>query len=126
MITIKQKGDFSLTSAFLKRIVDRDFFEKLNEYGQRGVDALASATPKDTGLTAQSWRYRILTPLVGSAKIEWYNTNVNKGVPIAIIIQYGHGTGNGAYVEGIDYVNPAMHLVFDEIADSVWNEVVRK
>lgn len=126
MITFKQKGDFSLTSSFLKRITDKDYMKNLDEYGRRGVEALANATPKDTGLTASSWSYNIITPVLGSARIEWSNSNVNKGVPIAIIIQYGHGTGSGAYVEGVDYINPAMKSVFDNIANDIWDKVVRR
>lgn len=95
-------------------------------YGQAGVEALASATPKDTGTTAASWTYKVVKPFLGTARIEWHNTNINKGVPIAVIIQYGHGTGSGAYVEGVDYINPAIKPVFNDIANHIWEEVVRE
>lgn len=125
MITFTQKGDFSLTNRWLHRMSTKEFLNKLDTYGQMGVDALSAATPVRTGLTASSWEYKVVKPLFGKAKIEWSNSNVNKGVPIAVIIQYGHGTGTGAYVEGIDYVNPAMKPVFDEIANNIWEEVIR-
>lgn len=126
MITFTQKGDFSLTSRWLHRMSTKEFLDKLDIYGQAGVEALSAATPQRTGVTATSWEYKVIKPLFGTARIEWHNTNVNKGVPIAIIIQYGHGTGTGAYVEGIDYVNPAMKPVFDDIANHIWEEVVRE
>lgn len=126
MITFTQKGDFSLTSRWLHRMSTKEFLNKLDMYGQAGVEALASATPKDTGTTAASWTYKVVKPFLGTARIEWHNTNINKGVPIAVIIQYGHGTGSGAYVEGVDYINPAIKPVFNDIANHIWEEVVKE
>lgn len=121
MIKLKQKGDFKRTVAFMEKacnLFNRSIFDK---YGEEGVLALQQATPKDTGLTAASWSYEIVKR-DGSVSIEFHNTNFNKGVPIAIILQYGHGTGTGGWVEGIDYINPALKPVFDEIAEKVWKE----
>ena len=97
----------------------------LNHYAQMGVDALKSATPVDTGKTADSWYYEIHKSISGIT-IRWCNSNINEGVPIAVILQYGHGTGTGGYVEGTDYINPAIKPIFDEIADAVWKEVTNK
>ena len=99
------------------------FVNALNRCGRSGVSALSDATPKDTGITASSWDYRLLSKGRGKYAIEWFNTNINKGVVIAILIQYGHGTGKGGYVQPTDYVNPAMRPVFDNLADTVWKEV---
>lgn len=124
MIAIKAKGDFSKAEGFLKNIRSSLRNIKLEKYGQMGVDALAAATPKRTGLTAASWTYRI-DQTADSASIIWTNTNRNKGEMIAILLQYGHGTGTGGYVEGIDYINPALKPVFDKIANDAWEEVTR-
>lgn len=124
MITITQKGDFSNTEKFLQRMKELVHLSDLDKYGQVGVQALADATPKDTGKTAASWGYEIKHTKTG-AVIDWTNSNINDGVPIAIIIQYGHGTGWGTYVEGVDYVNPAMKPVFDKISEDIWREVTR-
>lgn len=124
MITFKQKGDFDKLNGFFERAKEVVRMGDLNKYGRAGVEALKSATPKDTGETANSWSYEIIRK-EGKASIIWKNSNINDGVNIAIILQYGHGTGNGAYVEGIDYVNPAMKPVFDKIADEAWKEVER-
>lgn len=126
MITFTQKGDFSLTSRWLHRMSTKEYLNKLDTYGQMGVDALSAATPKDTGLTSESWSYEVKKPLFGSARIEWHNSNINKGVPIAVILQYGHGTGVGVYVEGIDYINPSMRRVFNYIAKHIWEEVAKE
>ena len=99
-----------------------DIFSGLDRYGQEGVDALANATPKESGETANSWRYRIIRKR-GFVTIEWYNTHVNDGANIAVLIQYGHGTGTGGYVQGIDYINPSIRPVFDRIADEIWKKV---
>lgn len=123
MITIKHKGDFKKTDNFLAKILKRDYVSVLNKYGQQGVAALSSATPVDTGLTANSWSYEIVEDSSG-IKIYWKNSNIVKGVPIAVILQYGHGTGTGGYVEGTDYINPALKSVFEKIADAAWKEVV--
>ena len=122
MIVLKNKGDFSKTTNFLKRITKLDYKSILSKYGKMGVDALAKATPIDTGLTASSWGYEIVED-DGGATIYWKNSNVVKGVSIAVILQYGHGTGTGGYVEGIDYINPALRSIFEGIADDAWKEV---
>ena len=124
MITFKQTGDFSKTTNFLNnnKVVK---LGELNKYGRMGVDALSRATPVDTGLTANSWDYEI-SQENGKITIYWINKNVNNGVNIAVIIQYGHGTGTGGYVQGIDYINPAMKHVFENIAESAWREVTSK
>ena len=122
MIVLKNKGDFSKTTNFLKRITKLDYKSILSKYGKMGVDALAKATPIDTGLTASSWSYEIVED-DGGATIYWKNSNVVKGVSIAVILQYGHGTGTGGYVEGIDYINPALRSIFEGIADGAWKEV---
>lgn len=124
MITFAAKGDFRNTEKFLQRIKEFAKVSDLDKYGQEGVDALRAATPVDSGKTASSWGYRIKHEN-GSASIEWTNSNINDGVPIAVIIQYGHGTGWGGYVKGIDYINPAMRPVFENIADKVWKEVTK-
>lgn len=123
MIKIKHRGSFKKIEKFLKRANSDYFFRNLDKYGEMGVTALQNATPKRTGRTASSWRYEIEKQSGGSYAIKWYNDNVNKGVNIALIIQYGHGTGRGAYIQGIDYINPALAPIFEEIADSVWREV---
>ena len=122
MIVLKNKGDFSKTTNFLKKITKLDYKSILSKYGKMGVDALAKATPIDTGLTASSWSYEIVEDDVG-ATIYWKNSNIVKGVSIAVILQYGHGTGTGGYVEGIDYINPALRSIFEGIADDAWKEV---
>ena len=124
MITIKARGDFRKTESFFNRLIKADYLSILSKYGRRGVDALAAATPADSGRTASSWEYQIVDS-GDSASIIWSNTNVNKGVNIAVILQYGHGTRNGGYVQGRDYINPAMQHIFDEIANEAWMEVIR-
>ena len=122
MISFRSKGDFSKTLNYLnkmKNITDR---VNLDKYGQRGVEALRSATPKESGKTAQSWGY-FTERTSNSVKLIWTNSNINDGVNIAVLIQYGHGTGWGRYVEGIDYINPAMRPIFEEISQDVWKEV---
>lgn len=123
MITIKQRGDFKKTDNFLAKILKRDYVSILKKYGQEGVNALSKATPYDTGLTANSWYYEIEDTNNG-LRIYWKNSNVNKGVNVAVILQYGHGTGTGGYVEGVDYINPALKPVFQKIADGAWDEVM--
>lgn len=122
MIKIKTKGDLSKTYNFLKRAQARSFFSKLDTYGEEGVAALSAATPVDTGKTAASWSYEIKQSEMG-VTITWKNSNVVNGVPIALILQYGHGTRHGGYVEGRDYINPAIRPIFDKILDSAWKEV---
>ena len=124
MVTFKHKGNFERTDRLLKGAKEKKYLKVLDKYGQEGVAALAAATPTDSGLTAESWDYKIQNGS-GGYKIMWTNSIVNDGVPIAIIIQYGHGTGTGGYVQGRDYINPAMRSVFDNIADKAWEEVKR-
>lgn len=122
VIIFRQKGDWKKTRKFLKRCSDLDLDDVLNLYGQEGVDALAKATPKDTGKTAASWSYEV-TKGRESIVITWKNSNIVDGVPIAVVLQYGHGTRNRGYVEGVDYINPAMRPVFERIAARAWGEV---
>lgn len=124
MITFRQKGDFSKLSRYLEKVKEAAKVGVLDKYGQAGVAALSSATPVESGLTAQSWYYEI-DHTKSSAVIRFLNSNVNKGVPIAIILQYGHGTGTGGWVEGRDYINPAIQPIFDNIAEDAWKEVTK-
>jgi hypothetical protein len=124
MITFRQKGDFSKLTRYLERVKEVIRRGDLDKYGRAGVAALASATPIDTGLTASSWYYEI-EHTNGSAVISFHNSNIQNGVPIAIILQYGHGTGTGGWVEGRDYINPAIRPIFDAIANDAWREVTR-
>lgn len=122
MITFKHRGDFNNTERFFKRAQKMDFYRNLEKYARAGVAALASATPVDTGLTATSWDYEIRKEK-NKISIYWTNSNIQNGIPIAIILQYGHGTNNGGYVQGRDYINPAIQPIFDEIAENAWKEV---
>ena len=122
MISIRQKGDFSKLSKYFERVKEAARLGVLDKYGREGVAALSSATPVKTGKTAASWTYEIERQN-GSVSIVFHNTNINKGVPIAIILQTGHGTGTGGWVQGRDYINPAIQPIFDKIADSAWKEV---
>lgn len=124
MIRFRQRGDFSSLTNYFQRIKEVIKFSDLDKYGREGVIALEMYTPKDTGLTSRSWRYRIEH---GSetVSISFYNTNINQGVSIAVILQYGHGTRNGGWVEGRDYINPAVRPVFDKIAEEAWKEVTK-
>ena len=124
MITFRQKGDFSKLTRFLERAKETIRLGNLDKYGREGVAALASATPIDSGKTASSWYYKIENKN-GYTSINFCNSNINKGVPIAIILQYGHGTRNGGYVQGRDYINPAIRPIFDKIADDAWREVTK-
>lgn len=123
MIKIVQKGNFDKTIKFLNFVYKKEFLKNLDSYAEQGVKALASATPVDTGKTANSWYYEINTSR-NRIIINWCNSNVNEGIPIAVLIQYGHGTKNGYYIQGRDYINPAIRPVFDDIAEKVWREVV--
>lgn len=123
MFKITQKGDFRKTKKLLEKAEKRDYLKDLNAYGQMGVEALKASTPVNSGKTADSWYYTI-DEEKGQTIISWNNSNVNEGVKIAVIIQYGHGTGSGAYVRGIDYINPAMRPTFEQIADQAWKGVV--
>lgn len=115
-------GSTDKTQLFLKKMASGDLFESLSSLAQQGVNALASVTPVDSGLTASSWGYEIETK-GNSTKITWTNSHQNGGVNIAIILQYGHGTGTGGFVPGYDYINPAIQPIFDRIADDVWKKV---
>lgn len=122
MIKITHRGNFNKTEKFFSRSKKLDHRRILEAYAEKGVSVLSSATPKDTGKTAGSWDYNILITRKGY-KIVWSNTHVSNGVVIAIIIQYGHGTRNGGYVQGRDFINPAMRPVFDGLATDIWKEV---
>ena len=122
MISFRQKGDFSKLTSYLEKAKKAVHLSTLDKYGKAGVAALASATPVESGKTANSWYYKIENKS-GSVTISWHNSNIQNGVPIAIIIQYGHGTGTGGWVEGRDYINPAIRPIFDQIANDVWREV---
>lgn len=124
MITFRQKGDFSKLTRFLERAKEVVKMGDLDKYGEAGVAALASATPRDTGMTASSWYYTIENKN-GRATISFNNSNIQNGVPIAIILQYGHATGTGGWVEGRDYINPAIRPIFDKIANDAWKEVTK-
>lgn len=124
MIKFRQKGDFSKVTNYLEKAKQAVRLGKLDKYGREGVAALASATPADTGLTASSWYYEIQNTN-GSVQINFLNSNIQNGVPIAIIIQYGHGTNNGGWVQGRDYINPAIRPIFDKITNDVWREVTK-
>ena len=122
MFSLSSKGDFRDTEAFLQKMVKLDIPSQLATFGERGVQALAAATPTDSGVTASSWTYEVKKLGYGYS-LEWHNTNVNNGVNIAIILQYGHGTGTGGYVQGRDYINPAIQPIMDQIAEEVWKVV---
>lgn len=124
MIKFRHKGDFSKTTNYLNKV--RKFIKRIDfeKYGQEGVIALKSATPVRTGVTADSWYYEI-SEKNNSVYITFCNSNIQNGVPIAIILQYGHGTGSGAWVQGRDYINPAIQPIFDEIANKAWKEVTK-
>lgn len=120
---IKQKGNFKKTNNFLRYVLDQQYLDILNRYGAEGVRALSANTPRDTGETASSWSYEIIR---GKNKIilAFNNDHIEKGVPIAVILQYGHATRNGGWVEGIDYINPAIQPIFQKIANDAWGRVV--
>lgn len=124
MLKFKQTGDFSKTSNFIKNAVNASRMRNLEKYAQQGVEALASATPVDTGLTASSWYYKIAEKK-NRTTLYFCNSNIQNGVPIAIILQYGHATGNGGWVEGRDYINPAIQPFFDKLTQKAWEEVKR-
>lgn len=124
LISFRHKGDFKKLDSFLEKAKEAARIGILDKYGRAGVAALASATPVETGLTASSWYYEI-TRTNGSATITFLNSNINKGVPIALILQYGHGTGTGGWVEGRDYINPALRPIFDNLANEAWEEVTK-
>lgn len=124
MITFKHTGNFKKTESFLTAAKRLQIQQVLSRYGKIGVQMLASNTPVDTGNTAGSWDYEIEEKR-GSFSIYWTNSNIQDGVPIAVILQYGHGTKNGGYVEGRDYINPALQPVFDDLVDAAWKEITK-
>ena len=124
MISFRQKGDFSKLTRFLERAKEAVHIGDLDKFGKEGVAALASATPVDSGETANSWYYEIENRK-GSVTISFHNSNVQNVVPIAVILQYGHGTRNGGWGQGRDYINPAIQPIFDEIANNAWKEVTK-
>lgn len=124
MIKVTQKGNFEKITTYLVRSKDKDILKNLDNFGRRGVEALRNATPVDTGLTAASWYYEI-TQQGNRTTLTFRNSNVNDYVNVAIILQYGHGTGTGGWVEGRDYINPAIQPLFDQLADEAWKEVTK-
>lgn len=124
MIRFRQKGDFSKLTRYLKKAKNAIDLSSLDKYGEAGVAALAAATPVDSGLTAKSWYYEI-TSKDGVITISFNNSNIQNGVPIAIILQYGHATRTGGWVQGRDYINPAIRPIFDEMAEAGWKEVTK-
>ncbi len=126
MIKVVAKGgsSFKKTDSFFQRILEKVKLSSLDSWGRKGVEALAAATPRDSGKTAESWYYQIVRTPEG-VRLEWLNSNVNRGVNIALIIQYGHAARNGVFIEGRDYINPALRSIFDEMEESAWKEVSR-
>lgn len=124
MISLSSKGSFEKTDAFMQRMKRSEIFTSLEGYGREGVAALANATPKDSGLTASSWTYEIVQKL-GRHALIFHNTNMISGRPVAILIQYGHATGTGGYVQGRDFINPVIMPLFDRIANDVWKAVTK-
>ena len=122
MISVRSKGNFDRLEKMLKKSLGRNYIKKLDKYAKEGVAALAANTPIDTGETAASWDYEIVEE-PGRVSIHWTNSHVVQGVNIALILQYGHGTGTGGYVQGVDYINPALKPIFDAMADAAWKEV---
>ena len=122
MITITEKGSFSNTERWLRRLKEADRLKVLNKYGSLGVNALSNATPMETGLTARSWFFTV-EQRPGYYSIRWHNSHIEDGIPIAVILQYGHGTGTGGWVEGRDYIMPAIRPIFDQIVAEAWKEV---
>lgn len=124
MIRFRQKGDFSKLTSYLERAKEKARIGILDKYGKQGVAALSSATPVNTGLTASSWYYEV-EHSEGRATLSFLNSNIQNGIPIAIILQYGHGTGTGGWVQGRDYINPVVRPLFDKIANEAWKEVTK-
>lgn len=122
MIRFETSGSFNKTQQFFDKMLKGDLYTTLERFAQDGVEALASVTPRDSGLTANSWAYDIVKTK-GGAEISWTNSHVIDGTPIVILLQYGHGTGTGGYVQGRDFINPALKPVFDRIANGVWKAV---
>lgn len=127
MIKLVSKGGskFDKTDTFLQKLLEKIKLSSLDKWGRKGVEALSSATPIDSGKTAESWYYQIVRTKEG-VRLQWLNSNVNKGVNVALIIQYGHAARNGVFIEGRDYINPALSPIFDSIEESAWKEVSGK
>ena len=124
-IRFEHKGNFKRTEKFLMNAKERKFFKALDKYGREGVEALKQATPRDTGLTAESWSYEIHWSKKGFS-ITWTNSNMTEyNIPVAILLQYGHATKNGGYVTGVDYINPAIKPIFDKMANEAWKEMTK-
>jgi hypothetical protein len=123
MIIIRYRGNFDKSEKFLSHLPRKNYRPILEKYGAQGVTSLSSFTPKDTGETANSWSFKIETGQAG-IKLVWSNSNIVQGTPLAILLQYGHGTRNGGYVEGLDFINPAMRPIFDQIVENLWKEVI--
>jgi hypothetical protein len=124
MITITEKGNFNNVAKYLSRLKTLELYSVLNKYGSLGVNALSNATPTESGETAGSWYYTVVARK-GYYSIRWHNSHIEDGVPIAVILQYGHGTGTGGYVQGRDYIMPAIRPIFDQIAAEAWREVTK-
>lgn len=124
MIKIESKGDFKKSFKYFETLMNIFGHSVLDKYGEMGVSALSSATPEDTGLAKSSWRYEIVKTNY-STKIIWHNDDIEGGCNVAILLQYGHGTKNGGYVQGRDYINPAIQPIFDKMANDLWEEVTR-
>lgn len=123
--TITTEGEYKKTQKWLNSLLHKNYLNILNKYGRKGVNLLAAYTPKDTGKTAESWYFEVEDKSNGEASLIFNNRNINKGVPIAIILQYGHGTGTGGWVEGRDYINPALEDIFQDLANELIEEVRR-
>lgn len=122
MFRLTSKGDFGKTRKFIARMQRGDQYTDLNRYGQMGVEALSRATPVDTGLASQSWAYRIVKDSRGP-RIEWYNTDVENGAKVILLVRYGHATRSGTYIQGRNFISPAAQPVFDQIVNDVWKKV---
>ena len=116
------KGNFNKVEKYFNKLLNREYLNIIDQYAQQGLAVLCSATPKDSGRTADCWSYEIRSE-IGATSLVFTNSNENKGVNIAVILQYGHGTRNGGYVQGIDYINPALEPVLQQIADACFKEV---
>jgi len=123
MIRFKHSGNFNKTERFLQNSKSSNYLHLLNKYGKEGVDALSLATPKESGETANSWDYKISTSNKRTT-LSWTNSNIIEGAPIAILIQYGHATMNGGYVQGLDYINPAIKPIFEKLSNELWKGVI--
>ena len=124
IMAIKNYGDFRKTKKFLKKSFGNDYQKILEKYGQQGVESLSANTPIESGQTASSWYYKVSNNRSqGNISVTWYNSNVNSGINIAVILQYGHATRHGGYVQGRDYINPSLRPIFDKIAETAWKEV---